>query len=325
MLNFAEISISGIEIDLSIPVDMPEIILPTVPPVTPQWIPVTDVWETKGRVDAQSIDGHTIMAKMRKWPTFKPGEFVGQTSVLVGGGPSLAEFDQLRGLRRLEKDGAKIFAMNRTQDFLVSKGIIPFASVVLDPTPVVANYIKPRDDVRVYVGSQCHPSTFDAYSKIKNHFIYDAIAHDAQYDSMTAAEKSLALPKYGSTVMLRSIWLNMIMGFSKTYLFGVDSCYASPGEKSLHAYDKPETIHNRCTMKIPFPDCERIYETNGAMMTQAQIFEQMMRMIHRDMNLSRLPRVEYLVSGDGIIPDIASHTGFHADNKRNYQYGRTQH
>lgn len=315
---------SGVFIDLNAHLEMSVPVMVDLRQTNDGWIKSEDLVSTKGRANAEVTIKNMLSAKARGWPMYKAREFMGQTVCLVGGGPSLGKFENLRALRKMAKAGAKIIAVNRTHDFLLSKGIVPWAGMLLDPIANVADYIKPRKGVRYYIGSQCHPLTFDVFDKPDiQKFIYHALAHDEQFEHLTDDERGHMLPKYGNTVLLRAMWLALALGFRELHLWGVDSCYEGEDSLSLHAYHKPETIHDKKRCKIPFPDgTEKIYYSNGAMIAQAQVYEQMIRMMN-DMVLKRdLPEFKLRVHGDGIIPDMSSCYGIHADEKRNYQYGR---
>jgi hypothetical protein len=288
-----------------------------------EWIEAEKLVNYSGRGTPSHIIDNTRKAVARNWPTYKAGEFAGETLVLCGHAPSIGKPEQLKTIRRLTKKGAKVMAANRCHDFLLTKGIDVWAGILLDPIPHVANYIKPRKGVRYYIGSQCDPATFDAFDKPGiEKYIYHALAHDEQLEIIPKELHGMVLPKYGNTVILRAMWLGLAMGFREFHFFGFDSCYENEQSTELHASPKPETIHDKKRVKIPFPLCEQIYYSNGAMIAQAECFEQMVRMIAMDIFMGRLPQFTIQVHGEGMIPDIASAYGLHAKPERNYRYGK---
>lgn len=294
-----------------------------LPPDLPEWIPAGTFISGQGRATKDRVVDNVKASVARNWPTYKHGEFQDKTLILCGGGPSIGKTEQLKEIRRLVKKGGYVMAANRTHDWLFTKGIDVWAGVLLDPIPHVANYIKPRKGVRYYVGSQCDPKTFDAFEGPGiEKYIYHALAHDEQLEHTPKDQLGQVLPKYGNSVILRAIWLGLAMGFRKFHLFGVDSCYEAEESTSLHAYDKPETIHDKKRVRIPFPLEERTYYSNAAMIMQAEVFEGMIRMIANDIFVGRLPAFTIQVHGYGMIPDIASAYGLHADQKRNFIYGK---
>jgi hypothetical protein len=287
------------------------------------WIEAADFITNVGRGTPAHIIENTRKAVARHWPTFTHGEFAGQALVLCGHAPSIGKPEQLKTIRRLAKKGAKVMAANRCHDFLLSKGINVWAGIVLDPIPHVAKYIKPRKGVRYYVGSQCDLATFDAFDKpVVEKYVYHALAHQEQLDVIPKEQHGMVLPKYGNTVILRALWLGLAMGFREFHFFGVDSCYEDEQSTDLHASSKPEAIHDKKRVKIPFPMGEQIYYSNGAMIAQAECFEQMIRMIASDIFMGRLPTFTIQVHGEGMIPDIASAYGLHAKPERNFRYGK---
>lgn len=293
-------------------------------PVPDQWVEAEKLVSNEGRALPHRVLENTRKAVARGWPTYKHNEFPNGTLVLCGHAPSIGKPEQLRTLRRLvEKKGAKIMAANRCHDFLLTKGIDVWAGILLDPIPHVANYIKPRKGIRYYVGSQCDPLTFDNFEREGvEKYIYHALAHQEQLDVIPKDQHGMVLPKYGNTVILRALWLGLAMGFRDFHFFGVDSCYESEQSTELHASPKPEAIHDKKRVKIPFPLCEQIYYSNGAMIAQAQVFESMIRMIANDIFVGRLPNFTIQVHGEGMIPDIASAYGLHAKQERNFRYGQ---
>lgn len=288
-----------------------------------QWLDASTLVSNEGRALPFHVVNNTKKAVARNWPTYTHNEFAGETLILCGHAPSIGKPEQLREIRRLVKKGGRVMAANRCHDFLLGKGVDVWAGVLLDPIPHVANYIKPRKGVRYYVGSQCDPGVFDVFDKPGiQKFVYHALAHQEQLDVIPPEQHGMVLPKYGNTVILRALWLGLAMGFRHFHFFGVDSCYETEQSKELHASPKPEAIHDKKRVKIPFPLCEQIYYSNGAMIAQAQVFEAMIRMIASDIFVGRLPEFTIHVHGDGMLPDIASAYGLHARAERNFRYGK---
>ena len=185
--------------------------------------------------------------------------------------------------------------------------------------------MRPTAGVRYYVGSQCHPETFDMFEK-SAHFIWHAEARKEMVECLTEQERKHMVPAVGSTCGLRAIILAYMMGFTDIHLFGFDSCYhehdilngirGADGKLKLHAYHKPEAIHDvrELTVKGWDDGVDRKYWGNGNMLAQADEFKHLMawrdeRLAQRHMDPHRL-----VVHGFGVIPDIARAMGIHADN-----------
>lgn len=280
---------------------------------------------TKGRVLPWKLMEHVRSAQARNWPGLKLHEFKGETLIICGGGPSIGEIEQLKQIRALQKKGGKVLAINRTHDWLFTKGITPWAGILLDPVPAVANYIAPRRGVRYYVGSQCHPETLDVFDKPD---IQKALWHAASVPELdewlTPTERLLCVPANGSTCGLRAILLGYMLGFREIHLFGMDSSYQvedgkivlSDGKPKLHAYAKPEGIHDVREMVIPYPTGKKTYYGNTMMLAQADEFQEFL--LARDIGLKdgfMLPHKIY-AHGYGVIPDIARFYGLHFDQRK---------
>jgi hypothetical protein len=98
---------------------------------------------------------------VRNLPTFMDCAQRASTWAIVGGGPSAA--NDVQAIRALKCRGANIVSVNKSHDWLLSHGIVPWGHVLLDPKEWVADYVgKPRRDVRYFLASQCHDRTFEA-------------------------------------------------------------------------------------------------------------------------------------------------------------------
>jgi hypothetical protein len=281
---------------------------------------------TKGRLMPWKLKEHVKSAQARGWPQIKLNEFMGQTLIICGGGPSIGEFEQLKQIRALQKKGGKVLAINRTHDWLFTKGITPWAGILLDPVPQVANYICPRRGVRYYIGSQCHPDTFNVFDKPD---LQKALWHAASIPEMeewlSPQERILCVPANGSTCGLRSILLGYMLGFREIHLFGMDSSYevidgkisqTADGKPKLHAYAKPEGIHDIKEMVIRYPDGERTYYGNTMMLAQADEFQEFLLVRDSGLRSAMLAPHKLLVHGYGVIPDIARFYGLHFDQRK---------
>lgn len=100
-----------------------------------------------GRIDLSEVMARVHAAMARAAPSLavlKDTQPNG-TLIICGGGPSIGDVSQLKKIRALAKRGGKIWAVNKTHDYLLSKGITPWAGCLLDPMPWVAGYItKPQ-------------------------------------------------------------------------------------------------------------------------------------------------------------------------------------
>ena len=89
----------------------------------------------------------------------------GLSAVVVGGGPSLA-CEEMPGswieVRGRQNGGAVVYALNGAGKFLVDRGVVPDALVILDARPDNAFFIEGiPTTTKLYLASQCHPVVFD--------------------------------------------------------------------------------------------------------------------------------------------------------------------
>jgi len=303
------------------------------PPSGPR--PLRDVIPyTKGRLEPWKLVEHVRSAKARKWPGIKPSEFIGESIAICGGGPSLSSLDQLKELRALQKKGTKVLAINRTHDFLLTKGVTPWAGILLDPVPAVASYITPRRGIRYYVGSQCHPAAFDNFDKPDiQKYIWHAASIPELAAELTERERILCVPANGSTCGLRAILKSYIEGFREIHLFGFDSCMEQnedrtlkikDGKPNLHAYPKPEAILDILEMLVPMDDGDRTYYGNTMMFSQADEFQEFLMARDQGLKTRMLEPHTITVHGSGLIPDIARFYGLHSDQLK-VKHGKRLH
>lgn len=173
---------------------------------------------------------------------------------IVGGGPSVA--DDLDRLREFPE----VWSVNGALDWLTSQGIQSTGYVVIDPEPVMAQYLQnPPEQTTYYVGSSCHPSTFDALSG-RNVVLWHPLM-DIELPEGHGAIGG------GPTVLTRAPMLAYCLGYRDVHLFGADSSYE--GELH-HIYDAPrdETVHVLLDGKH--------YESCGVFVHQVAYFQQIL-------------------------------------------------
>lgn len=300
------------------------------PPPEPGLKPLREVIPfTEGRAAGWKLKEHVLSAKVRNLRGITPFEFLGQEVAVCGGGPSLLEC--IPELRALIKRGGKIIAVNRTHDFLLnlpkSHGvpwIKPWAGILLEPLPRAAEYQTPTSGVRYYLGSQCAPETFDKFNRSER-YIWHAASKPELLECLTTEEKRLVVPPVGSTCGLRAVMLAYMLGFRTIHMFGFDSCYRSEdmmngvygpsGSPSLHAYEKPETIHDVKELVVKgFDDGDRTYWGNGNMLAQADEFNRFVAFRDDHIKRGAIDPHHLFVHGSGLIPDMARSYGLHIEN-----------
>jgi hypothetical protein len=210
--------------------------------------------------------------------------------MILGGGPSLADFEADIKAKRAE--GVKLITLNGTYHWALEHGLIPSALVMVDARPFNARFSKPVvDDCKYLIASQCHPSVFEGLPSDRT-YLFHATGEivkdllDAQYDG-----KWMPVPG-GSTAMLRAIMLLRMLGYRKFHLYGCDSCVMNGAH---HAYAQPENDKGIALPVTTNPDGRAFY-CHGWMISQAQEFMEMIRMMGEEIELE--------IYGDGLLRHI---------------------
>lgn len=153
------------------------------------------------------------------------GKNKGDTPLAIaGGGPSIKyTVDELRSFKQ-------IIACGSSHDWLVDQGIKPTYTLILDPDPISANYLKkPQPTCNYLVASCCHPAVFDVLKDFPVTRWHSAgpdpqwyIDKWAEYKIRGEDEKKPIIGG-GCTCGLRSISLAMLLGYRNLHFFGLDS------------------------------------------------------------------------------------------------------
>lgn len=201
----------------------------------------------------------------RDTPMFLRGGLNHKPALIVGGGPSLVE--SVHGVRFRHTYGGKIFALNNTHDWLLSKSIRPDYHVMLDGRPENIEFVRrPHPEVKYLISAQCHPAVFDA---LKNYDVemwipwlpgVDEILQDFQH-------KPISVIGGGPTVGLSAMNLCYLLGHRKLHLFGFDSCYQGGMN---HAYSQPLNDGERM---VSVTAGSREFRCSPWMASQAEAFQ----------------------------------------------------
>lgn len=203
--------------------------------------------------DADKRNANVASALARGLPLIKKQDANDRSLAIVGGGPSVIDdLDKIRGF-------ADIWCVNGALDWLVENGIIPTGYVIIDPEPMMVQYLQnPPKETVYYVGSVCHPDTFDAL-KDRNVVLFHPLM-----DDMPIVDTKAVIGG-GPTVLTRAPQLGYRLGFRDVHLFGADSSY----ERGIHhIYDAPMDPLVRVSLD------DEIYETSGVFLHQVAYFQQ---------------------------------------------------
>jgi hypothetical protein len=198
------------------------------------------VLDVIGNTEPDVLLGNVQRSVERSLPWFDFDESSQGSVCLVGGGPSLV--DTIDQLRVRHQNGAKVWAMNGSYDYLVEQGIIPDAMVMLDARPENVRFVcKPYANTTFYITSQCDPSVFDALNGYKVVLVH---ANTPGVYELLEHEKARPVHLIGgfTTVGILSLILAKLQGFKRIFMFGMDSSYRN-GEH--HAYEQKSNDDER--------------------------------------------------------------------------------
>ena len=206
--------------------------------------------------------------------------------VICGGGPSLSGFIGEIALR--QKAGQFIVALNGSYNYMVERGVIPDAVIVLDARPENIEFVTAlRSGSRAWLASQCDPSLFDALPGAE--LWHPAI--DGVFDFLPPGRAATAVGG-GVSVGIMAMSLLHMRGFRRLHLYGDDSSYLN-GEN--HAY--PQVL-NSGEKTLEAIVGERKFLTSGWMVRQVNDFLGLVRVL---IDLDS----EVHVYGDGLLPHTA--------------------
>lgn len=278
-----------------------------------------------GRIGRGELRARVNAAMARGLPTSLHCVNTAKEWAVVGGGPSIN--DHVATLRALKRRGVAIVSVNKSHDWLLAHGIVPWGHVLLDPKDWVAGYVtRPRRDVRYFVASQCHGDVFDA---LKDYpvFLWHA-GQDFPEDGDSEPDATLRAAWPGATwqivpgattVGLRAPMLGHHLkgpdgkgGADRFHMIGFDSCRS---EGRLHGYAKPEARDAASGLqKILHRGRKYCFDTNSHMARQFADFDAFMGDLGCHYAEGRLRRgFRMTFYGRGLLPFYAAMLGLHAD------------
>lgn len=153
-------------------------------------------------------------------------------AVIVGGGPSLA--DNLDELRWRYEQGQRVIALNNTGAWLLERGVVPFAHVMLDARESNVRFVQyDPPNTKFLIASQCCPAMFDALRGRDVTLWHPNIEGIQEF----IGDTETALIGGGTTVGLQAMSIAYVLGYRKIHLYGFDSSYRG---MEGHAYDQKE-------------------------------------------------------------------------------------
>lgn len=211
--------------------------------------------------------------------------------VVVSAGPQLMAEDVLGDYN----DGKKIVAVKHALGPLKEVGIKPWACILLDPRPHVANFVdNPDTDIIWFVASQVNPEvTMKLLDAGCNVWGYHASVGAGEHE--LTAKQSHAVIGGGSATATRGLFVLKHLGFTKIKLYGYDLCL--PNKPDLGATDEkgqPKFLEISVGWNNPLSNLKKCFWTEPQLVAQ---FEEMNDLIQRGV-------FEFESHGEGIVPFI---------------------
>jgi hypothetical protein len=252
---------------------------------------------TKNCVDHEvikkNVSANVALLPHDRW--ISPRAINNEDIVICSAGPSLSVDEILPW----HEKGVKIVAVKHALDALAKEKIKPWAVILLDPRPHVAEFVQyPDKDVIYFVSSMIDP-------KVTKHLL-DLGANVYGYHAMVGAGEEERTPaghwrvEGGSATATRGISLLKDLGFRKFHLYGYDCCY----------FKKPDLNHRKDNGRMKYEEVtlsaltwgmerqEKTFWTEGQFLAQVQEFEKIY--LSDD-------ELEIHTYGDGIIPWVHKH------------------
>lgn len=198
--------------------------------------------------DLATVEANIVSSLKRKLPEIEQLPEFGKSKLnepfaIAGGGPSIQyTVEELRHFRT-------ILAAGSSHDWLIEHGIRPTYTLILDPDPAAANYLKKPDLTCNYlVASCCDAKVFDrlaGYPVTRWH----SAGSDPEWYMKAWKDAGIDDDKKpiiggGCTCGLRAISIAMVLGYRNLHFFGLDS-NLDLNSGAHHAYEfvDPENEH----------------------------------------------------------------------------------
>ncbi len=215
--------------------------------------------------------------------------------MILGGGPSLSEFEE--DIKQKRKDGVKLITLNGAYNWCLDHDLIPSATIMVDARPFNKRFVKPVvDDCLYLIGGQCDPSVFEELPKDRTYIWHSSVELIADILKDHYGDDPVWFIPGGSTVLLRSIPLMRMLGYGKFYLYGCDSCIM---DKAHHSYLQPENDRSPVIpvmVGAPGSLNGKSFQCSYWMIAQAQEFCGLIKMLGDEIQLQ--------IFGDGLLAYI---------------------
>ena len=239
---------------------------------------------TKNCVPDETISENVRKAIEFGFPHFERCAPTDVGAVLVSGGPSFTNF--LPKIRALAAAGCPVFCVKSSHDTLISHGIVPLGCFLLDPRPMVLDFVaEPHPDVNYIIATMVHASTFERMrERNAKVWVYHAKVGAAGEDELF--KTGGVVVSGGSTAATRGMVIMEGMGFREIHAFGFDSAYGARNALK-DSYTGAHFDKDRMTVEVE----GRRYETDPQLVAQGQDLQFI---------LNQMPHVDFTFYGTGL-------------------------
>jgi len=211
--------------------------------------------------------------------------------IVVSAGPTLIAEDLLKEY----EEGYKIIAVKHALIPLKEAGIKPWACILLDPRPHVADFVKNADpDILWFVATQVDPAvTLELLARGCRIIGYHASVN-ANEETLTS-KQAYSIISGGSATATRGLYMLNHLGFKRFKLYGYDLCL--PDKPDLNARDdqgQPKYLEFSVGMNDPLYNVKRCFWAEPQLIAQ---FEEISDIIKR--NVFEIEAIGY-----GAVPFI---------------------
>lgn len=207
-------------------------------------------------------------------------------AVLVGGGPSVRAF--LPTIKKLQEDGATVFAFNGTMGMLCEAGVTPDHFVLLEGRKESLQYLTRGKAKHYLIAAQCNPEAFEMLWEA------DVTLWHPDYAGVReiVGERDCVFIGGGTTVGLQTLSIAYALGHRQIDLYGFDSSYSGT---EGHAYAQDQN---------KFDQAETFWVGSKSFLATPWMLRQAMEFQTASAQLAEAG-CEIAVHGSGLLPEIA--------------------
>jgi hypothetical protein len=180
----------------------------------------SDDGDPDARNDALANISHTRTLGLPQLELSEPHD---RKAIVVARAPSVLGYKEK--ILEEKRNGAFVVAVNNAHDWLVEIGCVPDAFVVFEVAvfePLAS--LKKHKDVTYYIASHCHPGNFE-WAEGHKRVVWHSVNDWEGGEEAIAAFPNAFMVGGGSTTMMRSLNILLVLGYRDIELFGVDSSF----------------------------------------------------------------------------------------------------